>query len=350
MKFGYGFITCQRYPGDPRSDADLYAEALELAEEAEAGGFDSVWVTEHHFVDDAYMSALLPVCAAIAARTSRIDICTGVLLAPLHEPLRVAEDAAVVDLLSRGRFVLGLGQGWREEEFEGLRVPLSERGARMRELITVCREAWSDGLVESRGVSVTPKPARPGGPPIWMGAMNERTVRRAAQLADGFIATMVTPEEFGRQVGWIHDELDRQGRDRSSFTISVTAPTLSWDGGDAWERMRDPFHFYDWKFADMRDARARTGPVVPPPPLSEERAAELRAQALVGRPEEVAEKIALFEDAAGTEIHYIGRLYWPGMDRDVQGEVIRTFAEGVIPALRSRRSGSLDGDAAVAAA
>ena len=336
MRFGFGFITCQRYPGDARSDADLYAEALELAEEAEAAGFDSVWVTEHHFVDDCYMPSLLPVCAAVAARTQRIEIGTGVLLAPLHEPLRVAEDAAVVDLLSNGRFVLGLGQGWREEEFDGLRVPLRERVPRLRELISVCREAWSDRLVASRGVYVTPKPARPGGPPIWMGAQTERAVRRAARLADGFIATMVTPKHFGRQVEWVREELDRHGRDASGFTISITAPTFCWDGDDAWERVRDHLYFYDWKFADMRDARARTGPSRPPPPITAERDAELRAQALVGRADQVAEQIAAFEEAAKTDIHYIARLYWPGLDRSVQSEVIRTFGERVIPAVRTR--------------
>jgi alkanesulfonate monooxygenase SsuD/methylene tetrahydromethanopterin reductase-like flavin-dependent oxidoreductase (luciferase family) len=132
VRVGFGSIMCPRYPGDPCSDGERYRDALALAEEAERLGVDSVWASEHHFFDDSHLPSVLPFCAAMAARTSRVTIGTDVLLAPLYEPVRLAEDATTVDLLSGGRFVLGLAQGWRPEEFEGLGIPLKGRHRRPR--------------------------------------------------------------------------------------------------------------------------------------------------------------------------------------------------------------------------
>mgnify|MGYP005849005045 CR=1 FL=1 len=347
MEFGFGLITCQRYPGDPRSDRDLYAEALALAEEAERLGFDSVWVSEHHFVDDGYLPSLLPMCAAIAARTERILIGTALVLAPLHEPLRLAEDAAVVDLIAGGRLILGLGIGWREEEFDALGVPLAQRGRRIRDAIAVLRQAWSDGLVTGTaarpypGVSVTPKPARPGGPPIWIGALAEPAIRRAGRIADGFMATEVTPASFAEQVAMAREARERAGLDPERFTVSLHLPTFAWEGEDAWERVRDHHRHVAWKYDDMETARGRTGPPPAPPPLVAEAEADLRETIVVGTPARVAERIDAFRRAAGGDLHYIARLYWPGMDPAVQREAMRVFAEEVIPLLGG--SGAGDG-------
>jgi probable F420-dependent oxidoreductase len=334
MKLGFGLITCQRFPGDPRSYEELYAEALELASLAEDLGFDSVWVSEHHFVDDGYLPALMPMCAAIAARTSRAEIGTGLLLAPLHDPLRLAEDAAVADLISRGRLILGLGVGWREEEFEALGVPMEERGARMERAIEVLRGAWSGELVDGAGVAVTPTPARAGGPPIWIGAIAERAVRRAGRMADGFMATDVTTDELARQVTWARDERERSGRDPADLSVSIHAPTFAWNGPDAWERVAPFVRYVSWKYDDMEFARARTGPPPAPPPPTPEEEAALRASTLVGRPEEVAERIRAFDRAAGGSLHFVARLYYPGMDPGTQREAMRLFADEVAPLLR----------------
>jgi len=141
VKFGYGLITCQHPPDDPRTDAELYRDAIDRAAAAERAGFDSAWVSEHHFLDDGYMPSLLVTCAAIAQATSTITIGTAVLLAPLIDPLRLAEDAATVDVISNGRFVLWIGAGWRPEEFDVLGVALSDRAKLMNRTVKVLRGA-----------------------------------------------------------------------------------------------------------------------------------------------------------------------------------------------------------------
>jgi len=340
VEVGFGLITCQRYPGDARTDADLYRDAVEVAVRAEELGFDSVWVSEHHFLDDGYMPSLLPVCAAIAARTSRVRIGTAVLLAPLHDPVRLAEDAATVDLLSSGRFVLGLGLGWREEEFEGLRIPLRSRRTRLVDSIAILRQAWSDGLVTGTetapypGMSVTPKPPRSGGPPIWIGGFAEPAVRRAGAIADGFMGSDVTPESLAEAVGWAGEEVERRGGDPEAFEVSVHLPTFPWHGDDAWERVRDHHWYVSWKYDDMEPARGRTGPPPAAPPIPPDREAELRESILLGEPAAVAERILALRDAAGGRLHYIARLYWPGMDPAVRDESMRIFADEVVPLLR----------------
>jgi alkanesulfonate monooxygenase SsuD/methylene tetrahydromethanopterin reductase-like flavin-dependent oxidoreductase (luciferase family) len=342
MKLGLGLITCQRYPGDERTDEDLYAHALDLAVLAERSGLDSVWVSEHHFVDDGYLPSLLPMCAAIAVRTERIEIGTALLLAPLYEPLRLAEDAAVVDLVSRGRLVLGLGLGWRAEEFDALGVPLRERVARLEGTIATLRQAWSGKLVVGSAeiaypdVPVTPRPRRPGGPPLWIGALTEPAVRRAGRLGDGFMATEVTPESFAEQVRWAREERERAGIDPSSMRFSLHLPTFAYEGDEerAWSIVRPFHHYVAWKYDDMDAARSRTGPVSAPPPVDAADEAGLRSSILLGSPERVAERIGAFADAAGGDIHFIARAYWPGMEPSLQEEAVRILGERVAPLLR----------------
>lgn len=331
MKFGYGLITCQRTATETRSDVELYRDAVESAALAERLGFDSVWLSEHHFVDDGYMPSVLPVAAAIAARTQRVQIGSALLLAPLHDPVRLAEDAATVDLISDGRLVLGLGLGWREEEFEGLRISVRQRRRRLIDSIATLRAAWGGGTVPGLGISVTPKPARESGPPIWIGGFAEPAVRRAGELADGFMGTEVTPETLAEQVAWVRDELARHGRDPENFEWSVHLPTFAWHGADAWEQVRDAHWYVTWKYDDMENARGRTGPPPAAPPIPAEREAELRAGIVLGTPAEVAAQITALRDATGGDLHYIARLYWPGMDPAVRDEAMRIFAEDVIP-------------------
>jgi alkanesulfonate monooxygenase SsuD/methylene tetrahydromethanopterin reductase-like flavin-dependent oxidoreductase (luciferase family) len=339
LEFGAGIITCQRFPGDARTDQTLYAEALEFAERAEALGLDSVFVSEHHFVDDGYTPSVLPLCAAIAARTCRIRVGTGILLAPLHHPIRLAEDAAIVDLIAGGRLILGLGLGWREEELAVFGVPSGERARRLERAVAVLRESWSNGLVTSdpslpSPVAVWPKPCTPGGPPIWIGAMSEPALRRAGRIADGVMATEVTTKELARQLQLSDEEhAGRAVPSRHPFVHSVHLPVFPWVDGDAFALSSRFLHYVTWKYADMDVSWGRTAPVMAPAPDADD-LASVRAKSLVGTPPEVAEAVAAYCMAAHGDLHFVARVYLPGLPREVQLEALRVFACEVVPAVR----------------
>jgi alkanesulfonate monooxygenase SsuD/methylene tetrahydromethanopterin reductase-like flavin-dependent oxidoreductase (luciferase family) len=174
---------------------ELYAETLDHVQAAEALGFGVIWVTEHHFIDDGYLPSVLTMAAAIATRTSRVAIGTAVLLPPLHDAIRVAEDAAVVDILSGGRLRLGLGLGYKLEEFEALGIPRKHRPSRLEEGVEVIKRAWAPGPSSFAGrhyrfdgLDVTPKPVQEPRPAIWLAGRVEASVRRAARVADGLLA------------------------------------------------------------------------------------------------------------------------------------------------------------------
>jgi alkanesulfonate monooxygenase SsuD/methylene tetrahydromethanopterin reductase-like flavin-dependent oxidoreductase (luciferase family) len=339
ISLGFGFITCQRYPGDDRSDVELYAQALDLAVHAERLGLQSVWVSEHHFVDDGYLPAMLPLCAAIAARTERVRIGTGVVLAPLHDPLRLAEDAAVTDLISGGRLVLGLGLGWRGEEFEGFGVPLSERVPRLVATMDTVRRAWRGELApggplqNGPAVAVRPLPAQPGGPRLWIGAMSEPAIRRAGRLADGFMATEASPEMLAEQVTIAHRAFESAGR-TGAFAISVHMPVFAWDQPDAWDLVRDSRRYIDWKYGEMENARRQNGEPGLPPPMTRAEHDALRDSIILGTPTQVAGAIDEYRRAAGGDLEFVAGLYFPGLAWDVQCRALEIFAREVAPLVR----------------
>src|SRR5882757_4685779 len=129
-KLRFGLWYDFRNPAQWRQPSDrLYREILDQIAWGENNGFDDVWLSEHHFIEDGYLPSILPVAAAVAARTKRIRIASGVLLMPFHNPVRLAEDIAVVDVISGGRFELGVGVGFKLEEFDSFGVSFRERGS-----------------------------------------------------------------------------------------------------------------------------------------------------------------------------------------------------------------------------
>jgi alkanesulfonate monooxygenase SsuD/methylene tetrahydromethanopterin reductase-like flavin-dependent oxidoreductase (luciferase family) len=167
----------------------LYRAALEQAEWAERHGFGSVTLSEHHGSDDGYCPSPVVVAGAMAGRTRSIRIVIAALLMPLYDPIRLAEDLAVLDLASGGRVDLVVGAGYRPEELAMYGRTLDDRVPLVEEGVAVLRSAWSGEEFEYRGrrVRVTPRPLRPRGPALLMAGATKGAARRAARLGDGFI-------------------------------------------------------------------------------------------------------------------------------------------------------------------
>jgi len=184
-----------RNPAPSRySFEDLYQEYLKQIVWAEQLGFESVWLTEHHFVEDGYTPSPLIIAAAIGECTRRMQIGTNLMLLPLADPVRLAEDAASLSILTRGRFDLGVGLGYRELEFDYFKRNLKHRPSLMEEGVDILRQAWSGKPVRLLGKrhQINDLPVRPVPgvkPKILMGGMAEPAIARAARLGDGFLST-----------------------------------------------------------------------------------------------------------------------------------------------------------------
>jgi hypothetical protein len=173
-----------RAPDFGPSENDLYQAAVDIAEWAERLGFEQVTLNEHHNTADGYLPAPMILGAAIAARTTRMSIEISALVVTLHHPLRVAEDLAVLDLISGGRLSVVLGAGYRRPEFEMFGVDWRRRPSLMEEAVTALRLAWTGEPFEFRGhtVQVRPRPAQPGGPVLSLAGASEASAKRAARL------------------------------------------------------------------------------------------------------------------------------------------------------------------------
>ena len=215
-----------------RPAAEFYARSLEVVEEAERLGADSVWLSEHHFFEDGYLPQPLTFAAAVAARTTRVRIGTAVLLAPLRPAVQIAEDAAIVDLVSGGRLELGLGAGYRVPEFAAYGADLSRRYGLVEQRVREIRELFSSGRV-------TPAPVQDP-LPIWLGFGGPQGARRAGRLGEGLLT--LSPELLKPY----REGLLEGGHDPDSGRMAGPLMfVLADDPESAWNRLRPHFQ-YQW--------------------------------------------------------------------------------------------------------
>ena len=193
-----------------------------LAAEAEALGFDSLWAGDH-IAFPAPILDPLQLLACCASHTQRVRLGTCVFLLPLRHPTVVAKMVASLDYISGGRVVFGVGVGGEfPREFEASGIPVKQRGARCNEAIPLLRRLWSGEAVEHSGrfftfgeVQLKPPPLQPGGPPIWIGGRSEAALQRTAQLGDGYVGYLLSPEGFQQRMERIRSLAIAAGRDPS---------------------------------------------------------------------------------------------------------------------------------------
>ena len=193
MRFGLT-TDFRNLPGSGKTSAKVYGETLDLFAWAETLGFGAAYVFEHHFTDDDYMSSPMVAATAIAARTKTMRVGPDIAILPLYDPVRVAEDGAVLDLISNGRLDFGVGLGYRPEEYAGYGLDIKRKGSRANESLEIIRRLWQGETVSFHGkhfnvdrAKVSPRPVQQPNPPIWVGGFSKAAARRAARYGDGYI-------------------------------------------------------------------------------------------------------------------------------------------------------------------
>ena len=203
--------------------ADFCDQLLREGIAAEQAGFDGIFLPERHHRTETMFPPPLPMLAAYATHTERVDLGTFVLQPPYYNPMHLAEDVAMVDLMSRGRVILGVGIGYHPDYFRLFGAPYQQRVSRFEESLEILRRAWSEEKPFSfRGkrfqlddVLLTPKPYQPKGPPLWIGAAYDPAIERAGRLGDGWgiLPFWESLENTARQAALYRETARRHGRE-----------------------------------------------------------------------------------------------------------------------------------------
>lgn len=334
----FGIIHDFRNPARwHRPEPELYEALLDQIVESEQLGYSNIWLAEHHFTEDGYNPSTLTTAAAIAARTSRIRIGTYILLLPFQHPVRTAEDATCIDILSNGRFDLGVGQGYAANEFRSLHITRRERSARLAEGIELIRRLWTEKEVTFDGrftqvtdMSLSPTPVQQPHVPIWIGARAVHAIRRVATMGCHLMAT-IGPDPAPLYVKTLEDN----GHDPVDFNIGQIRMVYVAESEDqAWEDVQEHLHYsmqyYGTILAEANDAPGDASG------WQFKDASALRHSgfgraAMIGTPDQVAQKIETFRKRFQCT-HFVMGTQLPGLDPSKVTRSLQLFAKEVMPA------------------
>ena len=330
IKFGY-LLSVRNPPGSHIDFSTLYSEMFRQAEFVDKAGFDSIWLTEHHFTDDGYLAAIMPTLAAIAARTTRVSIGTYVLLAPFYHPLRLAEDTATIDVISNGRLRLGIGLGYRGEEFAGFQISRKQRLGRTLETIEILKRAWTgesfsfEGkYFQFHGVRVLPRPISQPHPELLWGGMAPTAIKRGAELDLSFACNLGQ-----REVTLYRDTLQQLGKDPAAYSIvNSRIVYVANTAEQAWADIEPGALYQAALYAQwLSDATGGEQRWIQPV------ADKVRRTCVLGSPEEVKQRLSeIIGSNQMTEM--IVTIQLPGLDPAKAMRSLERFATEVLPALR----------------
>jgi alkanesulfonate monooxygenase SsuD/methylene tetrahydromethanopterin reductase-like flavin-dependent oxidoreductase (luciferase family) len=332
MKFGY-LLDFRQPPGLSKLESGpFYSSMLEQVEFADQNGFDSIWITEHHFTDDGYLAAATPMMAAIAARTRNAKIGSYVILVPFYNPLRLAEDAALIDVVSNGRLRLGLGLGYRLEEFAAFNIPREQRLGRTLETIEILKRAWTGERFSFYGkyftikeARVLPRPISRPYPELLWGGMAPAAIRRGARLDLGFACNL-----GAKEIATYQDELRRRGKDPKDYSIVNTRLIFVDDREEQAWRTIEPCVMYQMEMYGkwLAEGQIETSGHYTPDPTA------LRNGALLGPPDRIVEQLRkIIASTPMTEIAFMNQ--FPGLDPAKAMRSLERIAREVLPHLRA---------------
>lgn len=343
MKFSltYGFHSLT---GDW---ASLYENALEQISLAEKYGFDSVFVSEHHFTKDGWFPSSRIACAGIATRTNKIRVGTGIIVLPLNNPIRVAEEVALLDIISKGRFILGVGVGNRKEEFDAFGVPFNERGSRFEEGIILVKKLLSEPKVTFIGkyyrvknISIMPKPIQKPLPPIWIAAQwSVKAVKRAARLGDAWLPDPITPIKVLKAHMKVYkEELKIVGKDFYKLERPLRREAyISENAEKAWEEVKEGIlylygeNYYKW--GALQDENGE--PLTPEKISFNEYVEILKRRFIIGGVDEFINEVEKYEKELEVN-NMVLRLQFPNLSHEKILKAIKLIGEKVIPYFKSK--------------
>jgi alkanesulfonate monooxygenase SsuD/methylene tetrahydromethanopterin reductase-like flavin-dependent oxidoreductase (luciferase family) len=309
MKVGL-FINTQFPQG--YNVAERVPEMIEQVRAARDAGFASLWFPHHWLTHPMQMLQLTPVMSYLAAHAGGMTIGPNILILPPLNPMHVAEEAATLDVLTGGNYILGIGLGYRQPEFDAFGIPLSERAPRFNEAIGLMRRLWTEDRVDHHGrfytvndAGISVKPVRPGGPPLYIAAQAEVPVKRAARVGDAWLIVNIRGiSNLVPLMQTYRAALKEYGRTPIEYPITVEC-YVGERHATAHEECREPLEFKYNAYAAW--GMEHTGSV------SFEDFA--RDRFIIGDKVSVKEEIARYREVLGVD-HFIMRCQWPGLPQE----------------------------------